>query len=138
MFVGTFERSLDAKGRLVLPSALRDHLGGRGFVTRLDVCLAVWPPEVFEEKSKRLDAEVQAGRISSNALRMFMADASEVRPDQQGRVTIPERLITTTQLGPDVVIIGRLDRIELWDAAAWSEVADDPAALTAAVTELGL
>ncbi|MCX7620961.1 MAG: division/cell wall cluster transcriptional repressor MraZ [Acidimicrobiales bacterium] len=139
MFVGTFEHSLDDKGRLVLPSVFRSHLAERGFVSQYERCLGLWTEEGFAEVAKRLQAKVREGKASHNAVRAFAANATEVRPDSQGRITIPPRLRTYAGLERDVVIIGALDRIEIWDASRWRDVssaADD--SLTNAVTELGI
>ncbi len=139
MFVGTFEHSLDDKGRLVLPSVFRSHLADRGYISQYESCLGLWTEEGFTDVARRLQGKVREGRASQNAVRAFAANATEVRPDSQGRITIPPRLREYAGLDRDVVVIGALDRIEIWDAARWRDItsaADD--SLTSAVTELGI
>ena len=73
------------------------------------------------------------------ALRAFSANAHEVRPDTQGRISIPERLRAFAGLERDVVVIGALERIELWDASRWQALQDESdQSLTDAVTQLGI
>lgn len=139
MFVGTFEHSLDDKGRIVLPSTFRSHLADKGFLSQFDGCLGLWTEDGFHEVSSRLKDKIREGLAPQEALRAFSANAHEVRPDAQGRITIPQRLRDFAGLGRDAVVIGAIDRIEIWDAARWAEVSargDD--SLREAVGALGL
>jgi MraZ protein len=139
VFVGTFEHSLDGKGRVVLPSQFRNELAGRGFVAQYQQCLGVWTEEGFNEVANRLRDKVREGLAPQNAVRALAANAVQVEPDAQGRILIPQRLREYAGLQREVAVIGALDRIEIWDAARWSEIsgeADD--SLLAAVTDLGI
>jgi MraZ protein len=139
MFVGTFEHSLDDKGRIVLPSVFRQHLSERGYLSQWDQCLGLWTPEGFEDVANRLTERVRAGEASQLALRAFAANAHEVKPDTQGRIGIPERLREFARLDREVVVIGALDRIELWDAERWHSLgAASDQSLTEAVTRYGI
>lgn len=139
MFVGTFEHSLDDKGRVVLPSTFRSHLADRGYLTKLDGCLGLWTPEEFADVTARLIEKVREGLAPHDARRAFSSDAHEVRPDSQGRITIPQRLREFAHLERDAVVVGALERIEIWDAARWQEVsATADESLTDAVRALGL
>ena len=139
MFVGTFEHSLDDKGRVVLPSTFRSHLADKGFISQLDRCLGLWTDEGFADVAERLTEKIRDGQAPQEAMRAFAANAHEVRPDSQGRITIPQRLREFAHLERDVVVIGAIGRIEIWDAPRWQEVsatADEN--LTDAVRALGL
>ncbi len=139
MFVGTFEHSLDDKGRLVLPSTFRGHLADRGFVSQYERCLGLWTEDGFTDVARRLTDKVREGLASHDAVRAFAANASEVRPDSQGRIVLPQRLREYAGLQREVVVIGALDRIEIWDAARWSELAGTAdQSLVTAVSELGI
>jgi transcriptional regulator MraZ len=139
VFVGTFEHSLDEKGRVVLPSAFRSHLADHGFISQYESCLGLWTPEEFGNVADRLTEKVREGRTSQYALRAFAANAHEIKPDSQGRIVIPQRLRDYAGLARDVVIIGALERIEIWDAARWHEVSESSdQSLTEAVSELGI
>lgn len=119
MFVGTFEHSLDDKGRVVLPSTFRSQLADRGFLSQFGDCLGVWTEEDFRDLADRLTQKVRDGVASPDALRGLAANAHEVRPDSQGRITIPQRLREHAGLERDVVVIGAFERIEVWDATRW-------------------
>ena len=139
MFVGTFEHSLDDKGRVVLPSTFRAQLVEKGFLSQWDRCLGLWTEDGFADVARRLTEKIRDGLAPQEAMRSFAANAHEVRPDSQGRITIPQRLREFAHLERDAVVIGAIDRIEIWDAARWTDqagVADD--SLIQAVTALGL
>jgi MraZ protein len=140
-FVGTYEHGLDDKGRMVLPAKIRAQLGETGLLGKLDTCLGLWTVDGFFETADRLRAEIDSGtgRVTAGALRQFTADAHEVTPDQQGRIVIPARLRTFAHLGSEVVVTGRMERAEIWDARAWASLSDaQDAELTSAVQALGL
>ena len=125
MFVGTFEHSLDGKGRVVLPAAFRNELAGRGIVAQHQRCLAVWTTSGFDEVANRLRDKVREGLAPQNALRALSANAVQVEPDSQGRILIPQRLRQFAELDRDLVVIGAFDRIEIWDAARWQQVSEE-------------
>jgi len=140
MFVGTFEHSLDDKGRVVLPVTFRAQFGAeKGFLSQWDRCLGLWTEDGFADVARRLTEKIRAGQAPQEAMRSFSANAREVSPDSQGRITIAPPLRDFARLDRDVVLIGAIDRIEVWDAARWIDqvgVADD--SLVKAVTALGL
>ena len=139
MFVGTFEHTLDDKGRVVLPSTFRGQLPDKGFISQLDQCLGLWTEDGFAEVAERLTEKIREGAAPQGAMRAFSANAHEIRADSQGRVTIPQRLRDFADLQRDVVVIGNIGRIELWNPDRWhalSPTSDED--LTQAVTALGL
>lgn len=139
MFVGTFEHSLDGKGRLVLPSTFRNELAGKGFVSQYENCLGVWSEEGFAMVANRLTEKVREGQTTHNAVRAFAANAVQVEPDTQGRILIPQRLREFAALEREVVVIGAIDRIEIWNAERWQSVSDAANdSLLDAVTGLGI
>jgi MraZ protein len=139
VFVGTFEHSLDGKGRVVLPSQFRHELAGRGFVAQYQNCLGLWTQDGFDEVANRLREKVREGLATHNAVRALAANAVQVEPDAQGRILVPQRLRDYAGLERDVVIIGALDRVEIWNAGRWQEVSGEAdESLLAAVTDLGI
>lgn len=140
-FLGTFEPRLDEKGRMVLPARIRAQLGETGVLGKLDGCLGLWTVDGFFDMADRLQAEVDAGtgRVTGEAVRQFAAEAHEVMPDQQGRIVVPARLRDYAGLGSEVVVTGRIQRVEIWSAAAWAARAEaSDVALTSAIQALGI
>ena len=139
MFVGTFEHSLDDKGRLVLPAAFRGRLAEGGFLTPYENCLALWATDDFRSFVERLTEKVRSGEAKPNAMRVFTANASEVRPDSQGRIGVAPRLRDYAGLEGEVTLTGALDHIELWHPPRWTEVnAAGEENLADAVANLGI
>ena len=139
MFVGTFEHSLDDKGRLVLPSAFRARLAEGAYLTPYENCLALWAADDFRSFVERLTEKVRTGEAKPNAMRVFTANASEVRPDSQGRIGVAPRLREFAGLTGEVTLNGALDHIELWHPPRWTEVnAAGEANLADAVANLGI
>jgi len=124
---------------VVLPSTFRAQLVDKGFLSQWDRCLGLWTEDDFRDVANRLTEKIREGLAPQEAMRAFASNAHEVRPDSQGRITIPQRLRDFAQLDRDAVVVGNIDRIEIWDAGRWngqSGIADD--ALSQAVTALGL
>ena len=122
MFVGTFEHSLDEKGRLVLPSVFRGRLAEGGVVTKLDGCLGVWTTREFEQVAATMLERVRRGEASREVVRSFAADAHHATPDATGRIVLPARLRDFAGLAGEVVVNGALDHIEIWDSARWDRI----------------
>ncbi|MFQ5556933.1 MAG: division/cell wall cluster transcriptional repressor MraZ [Acidimicrobiales bacterium] len=122
MFVGTFEHSIDDKGRLILPSAFRARLADGAFVTPLDNCLAVLPNEEFERMAEQLQEGVSEGQVAMDALRAFASKADHVTPDSQGRIRLLPGLRETAGIDRNVVVTGAFRHVEIRDPSRWAEV----------------
>ena len=123
MFLGTYEHSLDAKGRVILPAKFRERLESGAFLARsLDGCLSLYDAEEFERVAQDMQEKARRGAVERNAVRSFAAGATEATPDKQGRITIPAHLRSFAGLEREVVVTGALTRIEIWDAARWRDI----------------
>lgn len=122
MFLGEYQHSLDAKGRVILPRKFRAVLeGGAVMAKALDGCLAVYPAEEFEQVAERVRTKALEGQTERQAARSFFAGAVDVTPDKQGRVAVPATLREFAGLERDVVVVGNLHHVEIWDAERWRE-----------------
>jgi len=121
MFLGEHSHSLDAKGRLILPSRYRDLLPSAFVTSEVDGCLALWPPEEFAERSQEMKAKWRGSPADRNQARAFFAGAVDASPDKQGRVVIPAPLREFAHLGREVAVTGAFDHVEIWDASTWQE-----------------
>ncbi len=123
MFVGMHDHTFDDKGRVVLPAIFRSEFPDGGYITRIDNCLAIFPKAEFDDMGVRLQELVRQQKAHPNAVRAFMANADNVRPDSQGRISVISRLREAAGLGRDVKVIGAGERIELWTPQRWADVA---------------
>lgn len=120
MFFGSFTPKLDDKGRLFLPAKFRDQLTEGLVVTRgQERCLTVWTPESFGRLTERLAQAPITNKGARDYARMLFSLASDEVPDKQGRISIPSRLRDYASLRKDVVVIGVMNRIEIWNPEAW-------------------
>jgi MraZ protein len=126
MFFGTYTPRLDDKGRLFLPAKFRDELAEGLVVTRgQERCLYVWSMEEFGRLTERLREAPVTNKAARDYVRMFFAGASNETPDKQGRITLPPMLREYASLSKDCIVIGAMNRIEIWDAAAWQSYSDE-------------
>lgn len=140
MFMGTYEHTLDDKGRLILPANFRSKLADGAVAVPLDRCMAILPPEEFERMATHLKAQVSQKKADLDHLRAFSSLADEVVPDSQGRMRLAPHLRDLAGLGDRVVVAGVLERIEVWDPTRWASVFPSGAAKFVApiVREYGL
>lgn len=122
MFMGEYQHTVDAKGRIIVPSKFRDELGEHFVVTKgLDKCLFAYPQsewKVFEDKLKQLPITNADAR---KFVRYFFAGAVECELDNQGRIILPVNLREYAGLKKDVVSIGVNNRVEVWNKISWEE-----------------
>lgn len=120
MLKGTFNQSMDVKGRMSFPAKLREVIGERFIVTKgIDGCLFVYSMEDFEAKAQKIKSLPLA---KARALqRSFMGWACEVEADKQGRILVPASLREVAKLEKDIVVVGVSDRCEIWDKQLWDD-----------------
>jgi MraZ protein len=121
-FFGTYEHSLDDKGRVILPAKFRGPFERGGFLTaNQDGCLALWTPDEFEVQSQAWLERAASGKADRNMARMWAAMSHESEIDRQGRMAIPQQLREFANLEREVLVVGSIDRVELWNGTAWAE-----------------
>ena len=122
MFMGEYNHTIDAKGRLIIPSKFREVLGDEFVVTKgMDGCLFVFDqPEwqAFEEKLRGLPMIDKEARQFT---RFFLAGAASVEVDKQGRILLPLILREFAGIEKDAVLVGVGSRIEIWSKERWLE-----------------
>lgn len=122
MFFGTFEHSLDDKGRMVLPSIFRADLAEGGVIAPWDRCLGLWTPEEFDTVAQMVKAKIAAGEAEQDAVRVLFADARNVKPDSQGRVVLLQEHRDRLGFGRETMVLGQYDHIEIWDRDTWRDL----------------
>lgn len=119
MFRGEFEHSLDDKGRIILPSRLREALGDVAIVGRgIDGQLNLYAADVWENVAQRLSEQNMAHSVVRDMVRVLFS-VMECPVDRQGRIVIPANFRRYADLDTNVVILGMNDHIELWDQKRW-------------------
>lgn len=119
-FLGSYEYSFDGKGRVVLPVAFRDEFAAGGVALARKEHLALYPREAWFgtpgtpgtlDKLRSLLAE---GRLSRDQLNTILSYAVEVKPDSQGRITIPGRVRVAGTIDHDkVLVVGADDYVAI-------------------------
>ena len=126
MFIGEYEHSVDAKGRVIMPAKLREDIGEKFIVTKgLDGCLFAYSITEwtnFEEKLKTLPLTNKNAR---DFVRFFLSGAVECEIDKQGRFLIPGNLREYAILEKEIIIIGVGTRIEIWNREEWKKYSSD-------------
>lgn len=120
MFLGTHENIIDEKGRVIMPSKFRPELEeGMVMVYWFEECVALFTLREFKKVAKKVAALPQGQRDRRSLERVVFSNAYEATPDRQGRVTIPPRLRQLAGLNREVVTVGLMNRVEIWDRERW-------------------
>lgn len=143
MFMGEFEHTMDTKGRVAVPIRFRQDLGSKAIVTRgLDACLFLYTEAEWRTLAERIAALPLAQANTRAFSRLMLAGAMEVAVDGQGRIMLPDYLRRYANLKKKVVVAGLLNRVEIWDAAAWQQyrttTEENSSAIAEALQNLGV
>jgi MraZ protein len=127
VFKGTYEHRIDGQGRLPVPAAFRRALGVGAtlLVTQLDQCLAAYPPTEWEKLEAQLAALPAFSKPVKALTRALASRAADCALDVQGRILLPAPLRAAAGLQSDVVVIGVLNRFEIWAPENWRSFLSD-------------
>ncbi len=123
MFRGQYEHAIDDKGRLSIPAKLREALRKEKklVVTSFDSYLGVFPLKAWRVIEDRIRSNPMFKRDMRDFLRLVYSSAEDVEIDPQGRILIPQLLRQRAGITREVMILGVMDQIEIWDKARWLE-----------------
>ena len=126
MFLGSHQLTVDEKGRLAIPARIRSQLADSH---GLDVVITMGPRTSLEiypaQEFKTIAEQIQTleDREAAELLKLaFVGRAVETEIDKQGRVMLPQFLRKQAQLESSVVLVGQINRLELWAQATWDEM----------------
>jgi MraZ protein len=131
MFRGANNVTLDAKGRLAVPTRYREQLSERSngrliaTVDRADRCLLIYPLPEWEEIELKLRRLPSLNKAVKRLQRLMIGHAADIELDASGRILIPPNLREYAGLNKDAVLVGQGNHFELWDEAHWNERRDE-------------
>jgi MraZ protein len=125
-FMGTHTNRLDAKGRVSIPALFRAALkpadgGGPPLVLRPShkhPCIEGWPAAVFDALASQVGTLDVFSEAQEDLTAVLYADASPVEPDKEGRIVLPDGLVSYANLSDSVVFMGLGQTFQIWEPAA--------------------
>lgn len=125
MFMGEYNHTIDAKGRLIVPSKFREKLGEEFVVTKgLDDCLFVYPLDEWAHIEEAFRKVPLTNKKARDFVRFFFAGAASCEADKQGRILLPANLRAYAGLEKEIISAGVLNRVEIWDKEKWERSND--------------
>jgi len=123
MLTGSYYNTIDAKGRVIIPTKLRYSLGERVWLVRgIDPCLYIFTQEGWIEFTTRyINNRSLTDRKARKLQRFTVGTSHELEIDRQGRINLPQSLIDYAGIEKDVVFTGCTDRIEVWSAEEYEK-----------------
>ena len=121
-FVGSYEHSLDGKGRVILPARYRSSFDTQAFISKFnEQCLAIWTPEAFDMQAAEMEQLMHGSPEERARARAFSAGSTVVDLDRQGRIAVPQYLREFAGLaeGGTVLVQGVYNHLELWNPPYW-------------------
>lgn len=119
--IGTYECKVDAKGRLMIPSALKKQLASSlidGFVLKRSVfqpCLELYPMTEWNLMMQKINKLNRFNKKNNDFIRRFTAGVKVVEVDDLGRLLIPKDLVAFSKISKDLVLSSAVNIVEIWD-----------------------
>ncbi len=130
--IGTYECKVDAKGRLMLPTALKKQLMSQlesGFVLKrgmFEKCIELYPMNEWNDKMSKVNRLNRFVRKNVEFIRLFTAGVRIVELDATGRLLIPKDLIGFSSITNSIVLASAGTYVEIWDKDAYEEKLSNP------------
>lgn len=147
-FSGKYYYTIDPKGRVMIPAPIREVISAnyspKLYITNApaDKCLHVYPQEEWNVLLEKVRGLPKTNKAVKRFMRDVIGSAVEVALDKQGRVLVPSSLREDSGIKGDIVIVGLLDKLEVWDRELWDQAMDrssiDEAAYEEELSEFGI
>ncbi|WP_452232447.1 division/cell wall cluster transcriptional repressor MraZ [Lacinutrix sp. MEBiC02595] len=131
--IGTYECKVDAKGRLMLPAALKKQLSPvlqNGFVLKRAVfqpCLELYPMSEWEALMTKMNKLNRFKKKNNDFIRRFTAGVKIIEVDATGRLLIPKDLVAFADIAKNIVVSSAINIVEIWDKDKYEQTIDDAA-----------
>ena len=123
MFRGSSFHTIDPKGRIIVPTRFREVIKDSGtdsiMITRMDSCLFAYDHDRWRELEQKILHLPEKSEAMRRFQRFFIGGAQDCKCDNQGRVLIPPFLKQYSGLEKEIVLVGSLDRFEIWSRENW-------------------
>ena len=123
---------VDAKGRFLLPVALKNQLSaslGEGFIVKRSIfspCLELYPKTNWDEINRKIISKLNRFvKKHNDFIRAYNAGLKELEIDSSGRILIPRDLAVFAGISGDIVVTAKMDCIEIWDKARYDEIVNE-------------
>ena len=129
-FTGKYYYTVDPKGRIIMPAPLRKIISAnyntKFYVANalFDPCLHMYPQEEWSSLEEKVRSLPKMDKDVKLFKRRVIASATECDIDKQGRILIPAALREDADIAGDIVIVGQVEKIELWNRKEWDAVVD--------------
>ncbi len=129
-FSGKYYYTVDPKGRIIIPAPFRDiitsHYSTKLYITNaaIDQCLCIYPAEEWNRLNDKVRTKPNSDKHVKFFMRRVIASAVETELDKQGRILVPAALREDAKINSNIVIVGQVDRIDLWDRNEWDKLVD--------------
>ena len=129
--IGTYECKSDAKGRIMMPVAIKKQLSNvitSGFVLKravFNTCLELYPTQEWTLLMEKINSLNRFNKKNNDFIRRFTAGVKTVEIDISGRLLIPKNLIKHAQIGKEIVVSSAINIIEIWDKSLYEKAIDE-------------
>ncbi len=140
-FIGTYDCKADAKGRVMLPVALKNQMSpmlNNGFVLKRSVfqpCLELYPMAEWNLLMEKMNKKNRFKKKNNDFIRRFSAGVKVIEIDSTGRLLIPKNLISVAGIKKEVVLSSAINIVEIWDKDSYERVLDETAEDFASLAE---
>ena len=122
MLFGSFVHSIDEKGRLTIPSKIRAEFSNKLFVIKgSEGTLNIYSEDKFNKYLEKLSKLPMESKNVRDILRTALSSVVELYVDSKSRIQIPTSIIEKYKIAKEVIIVGMLDHIEVWNRPNWDE-----------------
>jgi len=129
-FSGKHYYIVDPKGRIIIPAPFREIISAHYSIklkivnAAFDKCLHIYPLEEWSKLEEKVRTLPKMDEAVKHFMRRVVASATEVEMDKQGRVLVPAALREDAGINGDIVIVGQIEKIELWNRKEWDTMFD--------------